>query len=262
MRVEQLGEGDPEVAVVGGIHGDEPCGPAGIEAVLEDPPAVERPVKFVIANEEALSAHQRYVDVDLNRAFPGDPDSELHEERLAAELTRELADCTVLALHSTQSYDDLFALVDEVTPLVRSICPQLSVDAVVRTAGANEGRIFSAAPSTIEVECGFQGSAAAAANAELVIREFLAATGVVAADPRERQTSLPVFQLGDPIPKSSADSYEVYVDNFKLVPAGEPFAAADGTPVSVNEPFHPVLLSPEGYEDVFGYTAEKVGVLE
>ncbi|MFC7077956.1 M14 family metallopeptidase [Haloarcula halophila] len=261
MRVEQLGEGEPEVAVVGGIHGDEPCGPAGIEAVLADPPDVSRPVKFVVANERALAAGTRYVDADLNRLFPGSPESDVHEERLAAELTAELEGCTVLALHSTQSYDDLFALVDDVTPLAREICPRLSVDAVVRTAGANEGRIFSAVPSTIEVECGYQGSSTAATNAAKVIREFLAATGVTDAASTTRTDPLPVFQLGEPIPKDAADSYEVFARNFEEVPEGEPIAAADGETVVADEPFHPVLLSPEGYEHVFGYTAEKIGVL-
>ena len=52
MRVETLGEGDPEVAVVGGIHGDEPCGSAAVEAVLEANIEVARPVKLIIANEE------------------------------------------------------------------------------------------------------------------------------------------------------------------------------------------------------------------
>ena len=262
MRVEQLGEGEAEVAVVGAIHGDEPCGPAGIEAVLADPPAVSQPVKFVIANERALSAGTRYVDTDLNRAFPGDPESDAYEERLAAELTGELEDCTVLALHSTQSYEGIFALVDDVTPLVREICPRLSIDAVVRTAGANEGRIFSAVPETIEVECGFQGSEAAAENAARVIREFLAATGVTDDKPPVRTEPLPVFQLGDPIPKEAADTYEVFARNFEQVLEGEPIAAADGRTVVAETSFHPVLLSPEGYEDVFGYTAEKIGVLD
>ena len=41
MRVETLGEGEPEVAVVGAIHGDEPCGATAVEAVLETDPDVE-----------------------------------------------------------------------------------------------------------------------------------------------------------------------------------------------------------------------------
>jgi predicted deacylase len=262
MRVEQLGDGEPEIAIVGSIHGDEPCGRDGIEAVLADPPTVNRPVKFIVVNEEALAANRRYVDVDVNRIFPGDPDSDVREVRLAAELAAEIRDCTVLSLHSTQSYDDMFALVDEVTPLAREVIPKLSVDAIVRTKGNNEGRLFSVAPEAIEVECGYQGSEEAAANAEQVIREFLDALGVTDTVATIRNASLPVFQLGDPIPKSTADRYEVFVRNFERVDAGEEFAAVDGEPVVAEEPFHPVLLSPEGYEDVFGYRGAKVGVLD
>ncbi|MHC3381003.1 M14 family metallopeptidase [Haloarcula sp. H-GB5] len=262
MRIEQLGDGVPEVAVVGSIHGDEPCGRDGIEAVLADPPEVERPVKFIIANEAALDANKRYLDTDLNRSFPGDADGESHEERLAAALAAELQDCTVLSLHSTQSYDGMFALVDDLTSEMETLCSALSVDAVVQTKGANEGRLFATVDSVVEVECGYQGSAEAAENAEQVIREFLAATGVTAASPLQRETSLPVFQLGKPIPKSAADQYEVFVRNFEPVPEGDPVAAADDETVVAEEPFHPVLLSAYGYEDVFGFTADRIGMLD
>jgi len=262
MRVEPLGEGEPSIAVAGSLHGDEPCGRDGIEAVLDDPPAVSQPVKFIVVNERALAAGERYMELDLNRVFPGDPDSELYEMRLAAELAEELQGCTVLSLHSTQSYDGLFALVDEVTELARDVCPRLSVDAVVRTRGHNEGRLFSVAPSTIEVECGYQGSAEAAANAEQVIREFLAALDVTDEPSPSRTTSLPVFQLGGPIPKAAAEEYEVFVHNFEPVAAGDAVASADGETVYADEEFHPVLLSAEGYEEVFGYRGTRVGSLE
>ncbi|WP_336339233.1 M14 family metallopeptidase [Haloarcula brevis] len=262
MRIEQLGDGIPEVAVVGSIHGDEPCGRDGIEAVLADPPEVERPVKFIIANEAALDADQRYLDTDLNRSFPGDADSESHETRLAAALAAELQDCTVLSLHSTQSYEGMFALVDDLTSEMERLCSALSVDAVVQTKGANEGRLFATVDSVVEVECGYQGSAEAAENAEQVIREFLAATGVTAEPPLQRDTELPVFQLGEPIPKSAAEQYEVFVRNFEHVPEGDPVAAADDETVVAEEPFHPVLLSAHGYEDVFGFTADRIGMLD
>jgi len=274
MRVEQLGEGEPEVAIVGGIHGDEPCGVAAVEGLIEERPAVERPVALVVANEEAVAAQRRYVETDLNRSFPGAADGESLEHRLAHELGTVVADCMTLALHSTQSYGGMFVLVDEVRDLQRRICPQLSVDALVETGHA-EGRIFESVPDTVEVECGYQGSAAATVNAHRVAREFLVATdalpesalesGTGADAPGKRdlpRTDLPVFRLGDPVPKTAADEYEVFVRNFEEVLAGESFAAADGEAVVAEEDFHPVLMSPYGYEDVFGYTAERVGSLD
>ena len=260
MRVEQLGDGEPEVAVAGGIHGDEPCGVAAVEHFLDERPAVARPVRFVVANEEAVTQGKRYVERDLNRAFPGDRDGATHEDRLAHALGEAVGDCTTLALHSTQSYERMFALVDELREFSRAVCPRLSVDAVVET-GAAAGRIFDAVPDTIEVECGYQGSDQATRNARQVTREFLAATGALPDEETPHQTDLPVFRLGNPVPKTAAQEYEVFAENFEEVFAGERFAAADGEAVIAEEDFHPVLLSAYGYEEVFGYTAERVGTL-
>lgn len=261
MYVEQLGTGEPEVAVVGGIHGDEPCGVHAVETILADSPAVERPVAFVIANEDAIDRGKRYVDTDLNRSFPGSADAAAHEERLAAALVDEIGDCTTLALHSTQSYEGMFALVDVIDDLSRRVCPALPIDAVIETYGTNEGRIFSGIPRTIEIECGFQGSPQAADNAVAVTRVFLRAVDVLPGDAEPVDAEIPVFDLADPIPKGVGEVYEVYAENFEAVAAGEAFAATDGEPLVAEEDFYPVLLSSEGYDDVFGYTAERVGTL-
>jgi len=262
MRVETLGDGEPEVAVVGAIHGDEPCGSVAVEALLETDPAVQRPVKLIVANEEALKRGDRYVEEDLNRAFPGSPDADTHEGRLAHELLNEIRGCEILSLHSTRSYPAPFALVDEMDGHARSICPYLSVEAVVETSQYSEGRLI-AYPDVIELECGLQRSAVAAENARSLVREFLVASGVLAGDLEPpRHHPLTVFRLNERIPKETADSYEVHVDNFERVAEGETFAAADGEPLRAERPFYPILLSAYGYESVFGYAGELVDRLD
>lgn len=208
MRAEQLGDGTPEIAVVGGIHGDEPCGVRAVERLIEEQPTVERPVKLIVANEPAVERGVRYVNADLNRAFPGDLDADAYERRLAARLAEELSGCVTLALHSTQSHAEPFAVID--TP-------------------------------------------------NSVAREILTATGALPGDTVTHR--LPTFRLHHPIPKRDGDEYEVFIENFTRVEAGETFAAVDGEPVTAEEPFYPVLVSPYGYRNVFGYVAEKVGVL-
>lgn len=64
MRVETLGEGTPAVAVVGAIHGDEPCGVHAIERFLAEEHRIREPVKLVVANERALARGERYVEAD------------------------------------------------------------------------------------------------------------------------------------------------------------------------------------------------------
>ncbi|AUX08532.1 succinylglutamate desuccinylase/aspartoacylase [Halalkaliarchaeum desulfuricum] len=268
MRVTELGEGVPEVAVVGGIHGDEPCGPTAIERFLAGDPDLERPVKFVVANEEALAAGVRYLDEDLNRAFPGSPDADTHEGQLAHRLASELRGSTVLSLHSTQSYAEPFALCDTVDEVIRGVVPHLPVDVLIETAQFTDGRLIEHA-HTVEVECGLQGSEEATDNGYWLIRAFLTATGALSAPGAEEPVrtgagngeGIRVYRLEEKLPKPPAERYEVFARNFSRVQAGEPFAVADGSESVAQRDFYPVLLSAYGYEDVFGYAATKIGTL-
>ncbi|MFD1589095.1 succinylglutamate desuccinylase/aspartoacylase family protein [Halorientalis brevis] len=266
MRVETVGDGPAQIAVIGGIHGDEPCGVHAVETLLEAEPDLERAVKFIVANEEAIEADTRYVEEDLNRAFPGDPDGDTHERRLAHRLSQEVADCQILALHSTQSYGGKFALVDRVHEFERRVCPHLSVDAVVETCDFKEGRLFEVSRRLVEVECGYQRSETAAENAVDITREFLAATGAlpetVAPTADGGTEERPIYRLTEPMPKAAADAYEVFATNFARVTAGQTYAAADEREYVAEEPFYPILLSAYGYEDVFGYAANRVGTME
>jgi predicted deacylase len=263
MRVEQLGDGDPELAIVGGIHGDEPCGRYAVEQLLEESPDVRRPVALIIANERALERGVRYVEEDLNRVFPGDPDGESHESRLAHRLVQELRDCTVFSLHSTQSYAAPFALVDGLEPDVRAICPYLSVEAVIETATFSAGRLIDF-PDVVEVECGLQGSADAERNASMLAREFLAATGALSSESEPKAVrEVPVFEMDRQLPKPlDADEYEVFAENFERVDEGDVYATADGRNFTADEPFYPILLSAYGYVDVFGYAGSLIGKLD
>jgi predicted deacylase len=258
MRVEQVGKGTPEIAVVAGIHGDELGGVRAVERLLDESLTADRPVKFVIANEEAIEAGERYLEADLNRSFPGDSDADEHERRLAAAVSDEIEGCLTLALHSTQSYAEPFAVVDGIDDMARDICPRLSVAAVVETSEYIQGRIF-VATDAIEVETGFQGSDQSEENALRIVQEFLTATGVLPGDTIRRE--VPAYKLLYPIDKEPADEYEVFAENFECVDAGEPFAAADGVELTAEDDFYPVLLSPYGYANVFGYAAEKLETL-
>jgi len=231
MDVYELGEGEPEVAVVGAIHGDEPCGADAVRRLLDSGLDVERPVRLIVANEAALDAGERYLETDLNRAFPGDPDADAHEERLAAELLAAVEGCTTLAIHSTQSFAEPFAVIDSVDEVARAVAPHLPVDVVIQTDAFTEGRLIEH-PHTLEVEAGLQGSEGAADNAYWLTRAFLTATGALPAPGADGvvdaggRDDVEVFRLRGRIPKPEAEEYEVFARNFERVDAGERFAAA------------------------------------
>lgn len=255
MRVVQLGEGRPRVAVVGAIHGDEPCGARAVERLIDDAPNVERPAKLIVANEAALAAGVRYLDDDLNRAFGEEVTAGSHEYDLAPRLAAELEGCVGLSIHSTRSTDKPFAITNPSHDRASGLCPYLSVTALVELT-EHEGRLFAADAQLIELEAGRQGSDQAVENAYRIAREFLTATGVLPGETLARE--LPRFALGEPIPKPPGERYRVLVENFERVEAGEAFAEVDGERLVAEAPFYPVLLSADGYADIFGYRAEAI----
>jgi hypothetical protein len=259
VRVETLGEGIPRIAIIGGVHGDEPSGADAVSRLIEDDPPVKKPVKLIIANEEALSQNVRFIDTDLNRAFGESPDESAHEYELAQQLAREIKGCLTLSLHSTLSHEEPFGIVNELSDELQRVCPYLSIVALVLVDG-KDGRLFASNSSLIEVEAGFQGSAIARENAYRIAREFLTATQVLPGQTIGQE--LPIFRMGDRLPKPPADKYEVYASNFEEVPAGTVYASADGEEFVADEAFSPILLSANGYQHQFGYKGKRVGILK
>lgn len=256
MRTHVLGDGDPEIAVVAGVHGDEPCGPAAVERLLADPPDLVRPVKVVVANEAAVERGVRFLDTDLNRAFPGDPEADAHESRLAARLADELAGCVVLDLHSTVSTSEPFALVTEVTDRTSSLARATGVDNVVDISHVGGG-LTDVAPG-VAVECGRKGTAAAVETAHRVVESFLSGVGAVAgdADPPRREPTL--YRVNGVEP---GVGYEFVGENFRRVEAGETFARRGDEGKRAADAFYPVLMSTDGYDDLVGFRARRVGPL-
>lgn len=71
--------------VIGGMHGNEPLGPAVVRLFQQKP---LQNVEVVLANKHAIAANSRYTGEDLNRSFPGDVRSKEYEPRRAAQLLK------------------------------------------------------------------------------------------------------------------------------------------------------------------------------
>jgi predicted deacylase len=250
MQVHTVGDGTPEVAVVGAVHGDEPCGARAIERFLARDPTVDRPAKLIVANERALERGVRYVETDLNRALPGDPDGDLYEQRLAADLTSEVEGCLSLGIHSTVSYDGAFANVAYLNERKREIAAHLPVDAIVDFTAVSDGRSVEL-PGFVDVEAGYQGSERAVDNAYDCLVAFLRTTGVLSGDPPARDPGF--YEVHEALYKEPGRRYEFRGRNFERVAAGATFATVDGEPLTADDPFWPVLMSSDGHDVLLGY---------
>jgi predicted deacylase len=254
-EVTVRGPGEPRVAVVGGVHGDETGGIRAVRRLREADLGFQCGVAFVMANPAAVEAGERYLDSDLNRVFPGDPDGD-REERIAAELCDYISALTTLSLHDTRSRPVPFALIHRSQPEEFDLAAELPVAQVVDHWGVNDGTITSCG-LTVEIEVGPQGTDAAAGMAEEQALAFLRRVDALPGDQPAAEPTF--FHMAEPCQKPPGDDYEVYVDNFESVPAGTVYASVDGRDLVADAPFFPILMSADGYPAIFGYKGTKLG---
>lgn len=251
MKKILKGDGDPDIVVVGSIHGDEPAGKNAIEKVHEEDIEFRKPVKFIVANEEALEKDERFLDRDLNDSFPGDPDSTQHEEQLAAEITDEIEGKTVLDLHTTRSTDEPFATMKDTDERTVEMLENTGVKRGI-CFPSSSGVLIEQASNGLIVETGIQGTEDAEQDAYRVLKNFLAAEAAIK---EEYETSEPeLYRYLETV----QGNWKFKAENFQKVEEGEAYASRNGDELVASESFYPVLMSTDGYEGKLGYKAEKI----
>lgn len=263
MRLIERGHGTERVAIIGGMHGDEPAGERIIERLAEtlddDGP---KTIQLIVANEPALAAGERYTETDLNRAFPGDLDGDAYETVLAARLKGLVAGAdAVLAFHTSHSAPPPFAIYSELTESVRRTVSALPIEYVLNAELLRDTTLDSSIPNAVSFETGRQGSEEAVEVGYQGALAFLRAHGALT-DEEPSFSETTVIKGQREVPKGGGTPH-VYYQNFEEMPEGAVFAEddvythrveADGTV--------PVLASEEGYEDIFGLYGTIEGTLE
>ena len=250
MKVIKKGEGEPELVVVGSVHGDEPAGKKAIEKILQEDIEFRKPVKFIIANEKALEEGERSLEADLNSSFPGDPDSDLHEERLAAEITEHVEDRIVVDLHTTRSTEDAFVNIKNLEEETKELVKASGVENSA-CFPSESGVLIEMASSAILVETGPQGTENAAKKSFEVLKNFLSCRGFIEGEcSRSDPTFFRYFETVE-------GDWEFQAENFQKVGKGEVYAKRGDEELVAEEDFYPVLMSTNGYEGKLGYKAHK-----
>jgi predicted deacylase len=260
------------VAIVGGIHGDEPAGERIVRRLADELDEGEKGsgdeeggdgiIRLIVANEPALAAGTRYTDTDLNRAFPGDTDSDEYERTLAPRLAAELEGMdAVLALHTSHSAPPPFAIYSDLTPSARRSVTAMPVDYVGDASGLRGTTLDSTIPHTVSIEVGRQGSEEAVAFGYDACLAFLRAHGTIDDEP-PTFTEKTVVAGDEEVPKGGGEP-TVHFANFEEIPAGSVFAEDDVYTHRVEEEgVVPILASEEGYEEIFGIYGRVIGTLD
>lgn len=108
------------VCIVGHLHGHEVFGSTIFNHYV-DRIASTPGLTIILANTAAMARNERFIDQDLNRAFPGDPRGDV-EQRLAAELMDITAGYDyVLDVHTTTSPMTGVAIVPNLSDATKAI---------------------------------------------------------------------------------------------------------------------------------------------
>lgn len=230
------------------VHGDEKSGWEAIKKLRNSDYNFNKPVKVVLANEKAYEKDQRFVDVDMNRVFPGDPDSDRYEERVAAELLEEVGDLKIIDLHSTASEDAPFAIVEYPSDSQLEMLRSLGLDEVadMTHVGAKNPELEFVAAEVSEK------SENPGEDAYEILVNFLAAEGVI--DSEYELSEPEIFRVYE---TEEGKNFEFIAQNFQKVEEGEVFAKKKDEQKVADEDFYPVLMSTDGYEEMIGFKAKK-----
>ena len=268
MKVSTHGTGKPSVAIVGGVHGDEPRTAEVVEdlnTIFETSQMskhIHGTIKLIIANEPALSQDVRYTETDLNRAFLGDEESELYEERLATELLEVLKDCdAVLGLHSTHSAPPPFAITSNMNKEVnRKTLLSSPVDYVLDTSDLRQTTMDTHVPQTVTIEIGEQGTEKARNFGYEASLSVLRGHGVI--DDKEHECTPKRIAKGIKELEKGSGEPELYSENFEELEKGDVIAEDDEVRhVAEEDDLTPTLASEKGYEDIFGILSKFDGHL-
>lgn len=255
------------VAIVGGLHGDEPAGEQIVRRLADTLPETHETegdgsIQLITANEPALAAGTRYTDADLNRVFPGDSESEEYERALAPQILEALEGAdAVIAIHTSHSVPPPFAIYSRLTDSVRRTVTGMPVDYVLDSSGLRSTTLDSVVPDSVSVEVGRQGSQKAVDFGYEASLAFLRAHGVLDDKP-PTFTPTTIIEGIEEVPKGGGEPH-VYYTNFEEIPQGSVFARDDVYTHRVDEEgIVPVLASEQGYDDIFGIYGRITGTLD
>ncbi len=164
-----------DILFIGATHGDEKLGINTLKALSEK--RCFSQFDWIIGNPRAFNKNKRYIDVDLNRVFPGLKTSKRYEEKRA----REIMDYAkkyrfIIDIHGTDAETGIFIIISKPTLENLFLSGMFKIPKVViwpSTTNRKTGPLNQFVARGIEIECGLQGQKNIQNKLEQTITAFL-----------------------------------------------------------------------------------------
>lgn len=255
--VTAIGSGKPVIGIVGAMHGNE-SGTAIIENLLKKIRLKKGTIKFIIANREARKANVRFLDEDLNRAFPGDK-KENREQRLAQELLKIGKDVDVLIdLHSCSMESAPFCIIRSFDGKDMQLAKQSGLPFIVVYPRTTQG-----GGSFIDyVKCGIGFELGLHNKKETIQAGYNAVIHILknlhVIDGKMKAQRQKVLQVTGHLERREGIVMKDSLKNFKLIKKGESLGRIDGKSLRAKSNFYPILYKEKSYVNTYGWIGEEV----
>jgi succinylglutamate desuccinylase len=213
MPTEHLNS-TPKVTIVCCQHGDEPFGKEVFDFFSSRSKLFPQ-LKIILANPEALALGSRFIEEDLNRAFPGSVEG-THESKLAYSLNQEIKGCDyLLDIHTTLSNIRMTPIVTVMNDAVKRIINACdSREVAFMTSPMAKQSLIGQINNGVSLEFGLKYSKRPEALEEAVsiISRLLEAAERT---PKKRK----IFFIDDVMPKNGSVELPARISNFRKVTA-------------------------------------------
>ncbi|MCR4279945.1 MAG: succinylglutamate desuccinylase/aspartoacylase family protein [Candidatus Komeilibacteria bacterium] len=251
------GHGRPFIAVVGGLHGDEPVGEAIVRR-LRDLELERGTLITIIGNPKALKQKRRFIKHDLNRIFPGNIRGSA-EQRRAQEIFQLIKGADyVIDIHSTTSNTTDVMIIKKQTPGVRRLISGINPRrVVVMPPGIGDGALINHHTAAISLEYGRHNSHYTYQKTLSAIFKFLAANKMINRRRLNRRRATDYYRVFGTRPRPTGFRMKKSIRNFQLIRKGEILGWVGREAIRSQDNFYPVLFGPTSYRDIMGFQARK-----
>lgn len=257
--VHIIGSGNPVIGIVGAMHGNE-SGPAIIEKLKKTVKVKKGTIKFIVANRQARAQNVRFLDEDLNRAFPGSKTGN-HEQRLAQELIQIGKDIDYLIdLHSCSMESLPFCIIRSFDGEDMQLARESGLPFIVVYPQTTQGggSFIDYVGCGIGFELGLHDKKETIEAGYNAVENILKSMGIIEGTMEKRQQK--VLQVTGHLERNETIEMRDDLVNFQLVKKGTVIGKENGRPLRAQKDFYPVLYKEKSYTNTYGWIGEKVRV--
>jgi uncharacterized protein len=241
----------PHLLLIGGVHGDEPCGTVALTRLADELSRGAVTLKcgrvtlVPMANPQAQAEGKRLVDVNLNRVLHKHENPHHYEHFIANSICDHIEKVdAVLDLHAVTASSPPFTFLDWDTPAGRAWIAALGVPFALTgwdelyppDSGSSSTSSYAhgLGKTAVALECGQKTDPAAADVAYTMARVSLAHFGLTEAYAHTPQKSQ-ALRMTKVVWKEQAGELLGEFENFSPVKADQPLARlADGTTLTAD----------------------------